>query len=171
MNKIEENYLSSRNVTAITPNSQIRSLLFAALRRLSRSPLKYTRGISCVRGRFYQNQFFSELMARGWVSSFSLTSRCGQRADTASSRVPHFVHIASHISDPDQTPVFLFFSPSRRSPVISNANYSRDGKLDTTLPLQALHFRSLSLCARLNSSREDAIEAEKNYVDFLNLFL
>lgn len=111
-------------------------------------------------------------MARGWVSSFSLTSRCGQRADTASSRVPHFVHIASHISDPDQTPVFLFFSPSHRSPVISNANYSRDGKLDTTLPLQALHFRSLNLlCTRLNSSREDAIEAEKYYVDFLNLFL
>lgn len=56
------------------PSSQIRSPLFAASRRLSRSPLKHTRGISCVRGRFYQNQFFSELMARGWVSSFSLTT-------------------------------------------------------------------------------------------------
>lgn len=153
--------MSSRNVTAITSNSQIRSLLFAASRRLSRSPLEHTRGISCVRGRFYQNQFFSELMAR-WVSSFSLTSRCGQRA---SSRVPHFVHIVSHISDPDQTSGFLFF--------FSFASLSRDIECELFTRWQArhgvatsgtLHFLSLSLCARLDSSREDAIEAEKDQI-------
>lgn len=96
---------------AIMPNSQIRSFLFAASRRLSRSSLKYTRGISCVRGRFYQNQFFSELMARGWVSSFSLTSRRGQRTDT-NGLLPGAVfrpyHTACFRSGSDTRILFLF---------------------------------------------------------------
>lgn len=156
-------------------NSQIRSLLFAVSRRLSRSSLEHTRGILCVGGRFYQNQFFSELLTHGWVSSFSLTSRRGQRTDT-NDLLPGAVFRPYHIT------YFRFGSDTRILFLFSFA-LSRDTECELFTRRQARYGGStsgfvrvfiseaLAYMYRMNSLQENAIKAEKDHVDFLNLLL
>ena len=127
--QIEESYIHPRvSLRWITSDSRIWSLLLAVSRRLSRDLLLNTSvGSRVSLGRFYQNQFFSELRrAVGFLLSLLCRDMDNGQTRTASSQVPYFVHIASHISYPDQTLRYFFFLPC-----ISNANYLRDSKFDT----------------------------------------
>ena len=82
--QIEESYIHPR--VSLTMNYIGQPNLISPSRSfetsVARSALEYIRGISCEPRQVLPEPVFLRAEARGWVSSFSLMSRHGQRIDT-----------------------------------------------------------------------------------------